>query len=126
MNDKENDTNVKHLGMHAFVKNGNMLSRSTQEMLRIIDAKKLEEKHGEKKLGYEHEHVYKEARNAFNPKNITTSIIKCAHGCNHFSLRDSMINNNIIDAYCLRYQMVETWDHVVKCNETMHLRKEFT
>ena len=110
--------------MRACVKNENMLSRSIQEIIRMLDAKKLEEKHGEKKLGYEHEHIDKEARNVFNSRNITTSIIKCAHGCNHFGLRDLMISNNMIETYCPRYQMVETWD-IVKCDETMQLRKEF-
>ena len=31
----------------------------------------------------------------------------------------------MIDAHCPRCQEIETWEHIVKCKETMNLRKEF-
>ena len=90
-----------------------------------MDAKEAEKEYGVEKLKYKYEFVDKEARNAFNPKKVTSSMIKCAYGYNHFGLRDSLINNNMIDAHCPRCQEIETWEHIVKCKETMNLRKEF-
>ena len=52
-------------------------------------------------------------------------MMKCAHGFNHYGLRDSLMSNNMIDDHCPRCQEVEAWDHVMKCKETMNLRKEF-
>ena len=31
----------------------------------------------------------------------------------------------MVEAYYLRCDQVETWDHVIKCRETISLRKEF-
>ena len=56
----------------------------------------------------------KEARNAFNHRNVIALMMICAHGFNHYGLRDSLMNKNIIDAHCTRCQEVETWDHVTK------------
>ena len=47
------------------------------------------------------------------------------NGYNHYGLRDAMINKNMVDSCCPRCNEVETWDHVVKCAETMNLRREF-
>jgi len=102
-----------------------VLSRSIQEIVRIIDSKKAEESHGREKLKCKCDFVDADARNVFNSKKVTTSMMKCAHGFNHHGLRDSLTNNNVIDDRCPRCQEVETWDHVMKCKETMKLRKEF-
>ena len=52
-------------------------------------------------------------------------MIKCAHGYNHYGLREAMINDCVVEAQCPRCEQVETWDHVIKCRETISLRKEF-
>ena len=36
-----------------------------------------------------------------------------------------MINNNMVEANCPHCNRVETWDHVIKCRETIQLRREF-
>ena len=36
-----------------------------------------------------------------------------------------MINNNLVEAHCLRCNQIETWDHIAQCSETLDLRKEF-
>ena len=105
---QNSNTNAQCLGMCALKKNIILLSRSMQETIRIINAKKAEEKHGEKKMNYKHDFVDKEARNSFNPKTVTVSMMKCAHRHNHFGLRDSLINNNMIEAHCPRCQEIET------------------
>ena len=50
-------------------------------------------------------------------------MIKCTYGHNYFGLRDSMINNNIIEEYCSQCDGVETWDHIAQCAETIPMRK---
>ena len=122
---RERDANVKYFGSYAIMKDRVVLSRSIQEIVRIIDSKKAEENYGREKLKYKYDFVDAEARNVFNSKKVTTSMMKCAHGFNHYGLRDSLINNNMIDDSCPRCQEVETWDHVIKCKETIKLRKEF-
>ena len=49
-----------------------------------------------------------EARNAFRMGKVITSMIKCAHGFNHYGLREAMINNNIVEATCPRCKKIET------------------
>jgi len=36
-----------------------------------------------------------------------------------------MINNDMVEATCPRCEKVETWDHVIKCEKTIALRKQF-
>ena len=70
-------------------------------MMGIIYSRESEKKYGTNKLGYKYNFADSEARNAFKIGEVTPSLIKCAHGFNHYSLRDSLINNNIIEEYCL-------------------------
>ena len=121
----ETITNLKYYGNYALMYQGVIISRSIQETLRIIDAKNNEKKYGDHKLGYKYNFVDTEARNVFKTQNVTTSMIKCAHGFNHFGLRDSLINNKMAEEYCPRCDMIETWDHVVKCSRTIEKRKKF-
>ena len=52
-------------------------------------------------------------------------MIKYAHGYNHYGVRDSMFNDNMVEEYCLQCDAVETWDHVIKCSKTIDIRKKF-
>jgi len=121
----ESITNVKYYDCYDLMRKENIISRSIQEVTRIVDAKKAERQYGQKKLGYKYDFVDLEAQNASRSNDIIPSIVKYAHGFNHFGLRDSMINNNMIEAYCSRFHSLETWDYVVKCDETIELRKKF-
>ena len=58
-------------------------------------------------------------------KKVTTSMIKCAYGYNYYRLRNTMINNDIVEAHCSRCNQVETQNYVIKYKEMMSLRKEF-
>ena len=102
-----------------------MQMRSIKEILRVIDAREEEKKQAQKKLGYKTNFVDLEARDSFKAYKVTTSTIKCTYGYNHYGLRYTIINNNLIEAHCLRCNQVETWDHVVRCSETIEIRKEF-
>ena len=76
-------------------------------------------------MEHECDFVDVDARDSFRASIVATSVIKCAHGFNHYGLRHSMINNNLVEAHCLRCNQIETWDHAVKCHHTLELRKKF-
>lgn len=80
----ERVTNVKHYGNHTLMHKGTIVSRVMQETIRVIDRKKADQQHGEQNEGCRYESVDAEARNVFNSKVVTPSMIKCAHGFNHF------------------------------------------
>ena len=120
-----NITNVKYYGIYNIHKDGIPQMRSIKEVIRIIDATQEERNHIRRKYGYKEEFIDIEARNAFIGNKVTTSMIKCANGFNHYGLRHAMINGNMVEANCPRCNQVETWDHVIKCRETVALRKEF-
>jgi hypothetical protein len=118
-------TNIKYYGNYAIMYKGVIMSRNIQEILRIIDSRQYERKHGQHKLGYKYNFVDIEARNVFKMSDVTPSMIKCSHGFNHYGLRDSLINKEMTEEYCPRCDMVETWDHVIRCAKTLAMRKEF-
>ena len=66
-----------------------------------------------------------EERNTFQTGKVTTSMIKCAHGFNHYGLREAIINDDMVESMCPWCEKVETWDHVIKCQNTIEIRKEF-
>ena len=65
------------------------------------------------------------ARNAFRIRKVVTSMIKFSHGFNYYRLRETMINNNMVEATYPRCEKIETQNHVIKYKETITLRKEF-
>ena len=67
-----------------------------------------------KKLGCKCNFVDEEARNGFKSNEVTPSIIKYAHGCNHCGLRDLTMNNNIVDTCCLEQRRETMWSNVLK------------
>ena len=66
-----------------------------------------------------------DARNVFVKSKVTTSIIKCANGVNPYRVRNNIINQQICRSKCPRYSEVEIWEYVIKCKETILLRREF-
>ena len=58
-------------------------------------------------------------------QNILELCNSCTHRHSHYGLRDTLINNNVVEERYLRCNNVETWDHVVKCPHTIEIRKEF-
>ena len=91
----------------------------------MIDAREEENKYVEKKYRHKKDFIDMEVRNSFQMSKVTISMIKYAHGYNHHRLRDAMINNYVVEAHCPRCNLVEIWDHIIKCRETISLRKEF-
>ena len=118
-------TNITFYGSYNVTRAGEMQSKAVNEVVRIVDAREEESKHVEKKYGHKKEFIDIEARNAFKIGKVTPSMMKCAHGYNHYGVREAMINNNMVDSMCPRCEQVETWDHVIKCKETRRLRKDF-
>ena len=100
--EKERDTSIKHYRICALMKNDITLTRLMQETIRVADVKETEKKCGEHKLGCEYDFVDKDTQNAFNLKNDTAFIMKCSYGHNYFELRNSMINNSMLEAHFTR------------------------
>ena len=100
-----------------------MISRLIKETLRVLDGKKAELECARKKFPDKYDFIDVEARNTF--KKCTTSMIKCSHGCNHCGLRDALMNGNMVEATCPRCGQIESWDHIVKCDDTKSNRAEF-
>ena len=82
-------------------------SNSVNEILRIVDTRKLEKSYANKKYSSRIDFIDIEARNTFSIKDVVASMIKCANGYNHYSVRESIINKNIIRNKCLRYSEIE-------------------
>jgi len=108
-----------------LITNDGVINRSIKEAVRIIDAKEREYNYAKEKLGYKVSFVDVWAREAFRSKAVTTSMIKCASGFNHYGLRNELINNKMIGSECPRCSEPETWDHVILCHCTKGLRKQF-
>ena len=66
-----------------------------------------------------------EERNAYNSRQVTSGMIKCARGFNTHGLRVAMINEITLGNECTRRRSEETWEHVIKYNNTKELRKHF-
>ena len=81
--------------------------KSINKIIRIIDAKAEEQEYAKQKLGYRHDMIDIEARNAFKVGRVTTVMIKCIYGYNHFGKRDAMINKNMVDSTCPRCDIDE-------------------
>jgi len=92
--------NIKYYGNYVLSKNDIVQMRSTNAVLRIVDAMEEEKSHAKKKYGYKADFIDLEARNAFSTNKVTTSMIKCANGFNHYGLRHAMINKEMIEANC--------------------------
>ena len=99
--------------------------RSIKEILRVIDSREEEKTQAQKKLGYKTDFVDLEARDSFKAHKITISTIKYAHRFNYYRLRHIIINDNLTEAHCPRCNQIETQDHVIRCRETIQIRKEF-
>jgi len=54
-----------------------------------------------------------------------SSMISCAHGFNHYGVRDVLINNNMKSNECPRCSKIEMWDHVIKCVKTKEIRRNY-
>ena len=101
------NTNIKYWRFYALIQKNNVMLRSIQETIRIIDTKEVERQYGQKKLKYKYEFTNTEARYVFKSNNIVLSITKHAHGYNHFGLRNTLINRDIVEACYPRYNSVE-------------------
>ena len=68
----------------------------------MIDVEKSEENCAEAKVGCKTEFIDVKARSAFKTKKTPLSMIKCAHGCNHYGERDAIMNKDITNQECPR------------------------
>ena len=52
-------------------------------------------------------------------------MLKCASGYNHYGVRHALINDDMIEENCSRYNEIEIWENVIKYTDTKKMRKEF-
>ena len=74
--------------------------RSIKEILRVIDVRVEEKEQAQKKLEYKCNFADLEVRDLFKAQKVTISAIKCTYGFNHYGVRHSVINNNLVEANC--------------------------
>jgi len=80
--------------------NGLMNNKSVKEVIRKADARQLMKQYVQKKYPTNHNFIDIEARNSFGSKRIMLSMILCAHGFNHYGVREALLNNNIKGNKC--------------------------
>ena len=124
-NDKEYETNIKYVGFWSMRMNGDMSTNSVKETIRNIDAEKSLADYVRSKYKHQADFIDSEARRAFNNKDVTPSVIKCARGFNHCGARDAAINKGVIEVECPRCNQVETWDHVIRFRNARSMQAEF-
>lgn len=93
--EKEAENNLKFYGNCAIVRNGKALNNSMCEICRAVDAPKEEVQYAVKKYGNNADFIDLEARNVFLIKKVTSSVIKCVHGFNHYGVRNALIKSKI-------------------------------
>ena len=62
----------------------------------------------EEKFPHNYDIIDLEARNAFKCKEVTAAVLKCACGCNHYGIRNALINDNLTEKECPRCNAIET------------------
>jgi len=123
--EKSNATNIKHVGKCALKVAGNITTNSIQETIRIVDGIRNEREQLKSKLKHHYDLIDLDARNAFPAKKVTASVIKCSSGYNHYGVRHAMINKEDMEEKFPRCNEIETWEHVMMCKGTEHMRKTF-
>ena len=98
---KENATNVECHGYYRLIEDRIITSQVIQKIVRIIDARVIEKQHMGKKLEYKVDFIEIKALNVLKTKKVTSLIVKYTPRHYYFGVRDSMINGNVVDKYCL-------------------------
>ena len=78
-----------------------MLDENTNVLLREIDTKSKQKEHIKEKIGSYYEQNDLEERNCFSG-GVGIGTIKCVSGCNHYEMRNSVINKGLVDDRCPR------------------------
>ena len=84
------------------------MTNSVQETIQIIDRIKAKKQRLRKKLKEYKDVIDIEARNAFLAKKVMASVLKCASGYNYYGVRHTLINNDMIEENCPKYNEIET------------------
>ena len=111
---KMNCTNIKFYGSYTMKRNGELQSRAVKEVIRILDAREEENEYARRKYKHKFEFIDMEARNAFKTGDVTTAMIKFTHGFNHYRIRNSIINKEIVGDNYLRCSETQTSDNIIK------------
>ena len=85
--ERSSDTNIKFIGCYRLKVNGNIVTNSVQETIRIIDGIQAEKQQLKKKLKEYEDIIIIKARNVFPAIKVTTSVLKYTSGYNHYGIR---------------------------------------
>ena len=105
--------------------NKNIVTNSMKEVIRIADGKTLLLEYVKSKYPTNYNFINVEASNLFRNKRVTASMISYSLWFNHYSIRESLINNNLKGGEYPRYSEPETGDYMIKCSKIKDLRREF-
>jgi len=105
---KEDIYNIKYFGVYAIKKGSKVVSRSIREAIRIEDAKQSESQYTNRKFKIKIDFIDLDARDTFNGKKVSTSVIKCANAFNQYGVRDEIINKQTVGRECPRCSEPET------------------
>ena len=105
--------------------NAQIPTNSVKEAIRNREAEIKLREYASEKFQHNIEFIDLEARDAFKCKDVTPSLIKCAHGYNQYGVRDAMINGRLTEMECPRCNEIETWEHVIKCRFVRPMQREF-
>ena len=105
---KDAQTNIKYVGYHSMRINDEISTNSVKEAIRNRDAEIVFKEYASEKFKHNVEFLDLDARDAFRCKDVTPSVIKCAHGFNQYSIRDAMMNGRLTGMECPRYNEIET------------------
>ena len=75
---------------------------------------KIEDQYCKRKFAEQNDLVDIEARNCFQIGQITSSVLKCAFGFNHYSTRDKNINKGLCHSNCPRCSNKGNWRYIVQ------------
>ena len=123
--ERETATNIKFVGKCALQIKGKIVTNSIKEAIRIADASTSFKEYVKEKHKHNADVIDVKARDVFQNKRVTASMIACSHGFNHYGERDAMINKMMTTMECPLCNEKETWEHVVQHRETKACRKEF-
>jgi len=115
---------IKYFGIETPCKDGVILDKNINGLLRDIDAKEYEMQSVKNIFLEKWEWVDIDARNCFMA-GAGTGAIKCASGCNHHGKRNGKINNGLCLEKCPRCNENEDWEHVIKCEGIQNIKQDF-
>ena len=111
-------------GVYSMFYQETYFDMKVSEMVRMIDAKRVEKEYTTMQLGSRAELVNIEVRNYFYEGSIP-SLLKCFTCFNYYSSRNNKINQRLTIIEYLRWLMKEDWNYIMQCKELSCEKRRF-